>query len=67
MGARSGDGKCTRRCKWFSFDMDLDPFCIEPSVIKSNEGFAVDLDSKKLHKMCPSPAHPLFRRAGASK
>lgn len=51
--------KDCRDCDYSGMDMDMDPFCVHPNVLKEHP-YGLVLHSTTIAKFCPSPELPLF-------
>jgi hypothetical protein len=46
-------------CDYSGMDMDMDPYCAHPTLLKDHP-YGVVLHSPTVVKYCPAPEHPLW-------
>ena len=54
------DLKDCRQCKYWSYDMDMDPFCLHPKIIEQVGSFGLYLHRARANEGLCGPAALLF-------
>jgi len=53
------DQRICQNCDYSGMDMDMDPYCAHPEVLKKHP-YGLVLHSRKIAEFCPSPELPLY-------